>query len=290
MNYNSKRLSRKMSISKSVKLHISHCLYKGAYSGLCCGNVYRDKGSNDSINDRYDLGTKAYPIIHGHTYNITVKSSDEDIVEKSLEYLKTSYNYYTILTNDNPLVDVYPKNRLIIWSKNPTAEYMAKKWYQDLNQKFNDQISSVIVEETSHNSVEYDKSYTISTFIELPIACEDEKGFIIGSNYFVTVKINSIVLDNNEMVIDFKKMKKCIHSVLDQYDHSMILKSDNPLISKYKENYERTCIEFDRSRLFCVEDIPTDTKIARMFEDLLNKEFEKEQLKYNNLCVQIMKE
>lgn len=276
--------------SNSVKLHISHCLYKGAYSGLCCGNVYRDKGSNDSINDRYDLETKAYPIIHGHTYKITVKSLNKEAVEESLKYLKDSYNNYTILTDDNPLVETFPKNRLIIWNINPTAEYMAKKWYQDLNQKFDNQIVSVIVEETSHNSVEYNENYVISTFIELPIACEDEKGSIIGSNYFVTVKIASLTLDDNEMVIDFKKMKKCIHSVLDQYDHSMILKSDNPLISKYKENYEKNCIEFDRSRLFYMDETPSDTKVARMFENLLNKEFEKEQLKYNNLWVEISKE
>lgn len=276
--------------SNSIKLHISHCLYKGAYSGLCCGNVYRDKGSNDSINDRYDLGTKAYPIIHGHTYKITVKSLNKEAVEESLKYLKDSYNNYTILTDDNPLIEAFPKNRLIIWHINPTAEYMAKKWYQDLNQRFDNQITSVVVEETSHNSVEYNENYIISTFIELPIACEDEKGFIIGSNYFVTVKIASLILDDNEMVIDFKKMKKCIHSVLDQYDHSMILKSDNPLISKYKENYERTCIEFDRSRLFYMDETPTDIKVAKMFEDLLNKEFEKEQLKYNNLWVEISKE
>lgn len=276
--------------SNSIKLHISHCLYKGAYSGLCCGNVYRDKGSNDSINDRYDLGTKAYPIIHGHTYKITVKSLNKEAVEESLKYLKDSYNNYTILTDDNPLIEAFPKNRLIIWHINPTAEYMAKKWYQDLNQRFDNQITSVVVEETSHNSVEYNENYIISTFIELPIACEDEKGFIIGSNYFVTVKIASLILDDNEMVIDFKKMKKCIHSVLDQYDHSMILKSDNPLISKYKENYERTCIEFDRSRLFYMDETLTDIKVAKMFEDLLNKEFEKEQLKYNNLWVEISKE
>lgn len=276
--------------SNSIKLHISHCLYKGAYSGLCCGNVYRDKGSNDSINDRYDLGTKTYPIIHGHTYKITVKSLNKEAVEESLKYLKDSYNNYTILTDDNPLIEAFPKNRLIIWHINPTAEYMAKKWYQDLNQRFDNQITSVVVEETSHNSVEYNENYIISTFIELPIACEDEKGFIIGSNYFVTVKIASLILDDNEMVIDFKKMKKCIHSVLDQYDHSMILKSDNPLISKYKENYERTCIEFDRSRLFYMDETPTDIKVAKMFEDLLNKEFEKEQLKYNNLWVEISKE
>lgn len=279
-----------LDISESVKLHISHCLYKGAYSGLCCGNVYRDKGSNDSIKDRYDLGTKAYPIIHGHTYKITVKSLSKDAVEESLKYLKESYNNYTILTDDNPLIDVFPKNRLIIWNINPTAEYMAKKWYEELNQKLDNQITSVIVEETLHNSVEYNENYVISTFIELPIACEDEKGFIIGSNYFVTVKIASLILDDNEMVIDFKKMKKCIHSVLDQYDHSMILKSDNPLVSKYKENYERTCIDFSRSRLFYITEIPTDTEITRMFEDLLNKEFEKEKLKYNNLWVEISKE
>ena len=40
-------------IETTIELPIAHCLYRGAYSGLCCGNVYRDK-SSDGEKERYD--------------------------------------------------------------------------------------------------------------------------------------------------------------------------------------------------------------------------------------------
>ena len=40
-------------LSTKIELPIAHCLYRGAYSGLCCGNVYRDM-SNDGVKERYD--------------------------------------------------------------------------------------------------------------------------------------------------------------------------------------------------------------------------------------------
>lgn len=169
-------------ISTFIELPIAHCLYRGAYSGLCCGNVYRDKGQCDGKEDRYDLGDKVLPILHGHNYNITVDLYAEDLDEngmvvdfkkmkKILHQYFDQYDHSMILTPDNPLVEVYKKNfeengidfersRLFVWSENPTAEYMAKYWHEVVENLFEKEgiVTSsvkVIVEETSHNSVSF---------------------------------------------------------------------------------------------------------------------------------------
>lgn len=168
-------------IETNIELPIAHCLYRGAYSGLCCGNVYRDM-TNDGQKERYDLGDKVFPIIHGHNYVVTVSLMSNELdnngmvvdfkkLKKIIHEEMDQYDHSMILTPDNPLVDAYKKNfeengvdlersRLFIWSENPTAEYMAKKWYNDLKFAFAlnritvDKLI-VTVEETSHNSVSY---------------------------------------------------------------------------------------------------------------------------------------
>lgn len=160
-------------ISTYLILPISHCLYRGAYSGLCCGNVYRDL-KDDGEKDRYDLSTCVFPVIHGHTYRITVSITTDDLdkngmvvdfkkMKKTLNEYFEKYDHSMILTPDNPLVDVYLKTntqennkKLILWDENPTAEYMAACWHEILLAKFKDlniHKLSVTVEETAHNSV-----------------------------------------------------------------------------------------------------------------------------------------
>lgn len=171
-------------ISTYLELPIAHCLYRGAYSGLCCGNVYRDKGQCDGKEDRYDLGDKVLPILHGHNYNITIdlysnKLDENGMVvdfkkmKKILHQYFDQYDHSMILTPDNPLVNIYRKNyeengidfersRLFVWDENPTAEYMAKYWTEIVTNLFkkeglNVEKVSLIVEETSHNSVTYEE-------------------------------------------------------------------------------------------------------------------------------------
>lgn len=168
-------------LSTSIELPIAHCLYRGAYSGLCCGNVYRDK-TNDGEKERYDLGDKIFPIVHGHNYVITVSLQSNQLDKNGMvldfKHLKKiihneldQYDHSLILTPDNPLCKAYIKNfkennidversRLFIWDENPTAEYMAYYWYQVFKDKFIKEgikLSKLViqVEETSHNSVEY---------------------------------------------------------------------------------------------------------------------------------------
>lgn len=168
-------------IETTIELPIAHCLYRGAYSGLCCGNVYRDK-SSDGEKERYELGDKIFPIVHGHNYFITVSLQSNQLDKNGMildfKYFKKiihseldQYDHSLILTPDNPLCKAYVKNfkennidversRLFIWNENPTAEYMAYYWYHRFKELFtkadiNLTKLSIRVEETSHNSVTY---------------------------------------------------------------------------------------------------------------------------------------
>ena len=168
-------------IETSIELPIAHCLYRGAYSGLCCGNVYRDK-SSDGEKERYELGNEIFPIVHGHNYFIKVSLQSNQFdkngmvldfkqLKKIIHNELDQYDHSLILTPDNPLCKAYIKNfkennidvgrsRLFIWDENPTAEYMAYYWYQIFINKFKKAgidvcRLAVTVEETSHNSVTY---------------------------------------------------------------------------------------------------------------------------------------
>lgn len=173
-------------LKTNIELPIAHCLYRGAYSGLCCGNVYRDM-KNDGTKERYDLGDKVLPILHGHNYIVTITVESENLdknnmvidfkqLKKVIHEYFDQYDHSMILTPDNPLVEVYKKNfeengidfersRLFVWPENPTAEYMSKYWHDCLSGLINRELLNnnacsidsltVEVEETIHNSVTY---------------------------------------------------------------------------------------------------------------------------------------
>lgn len=168
-------------IETFIELPIAHCLYRGAYSGLCCGNVYRDL-TNDGEKERYDLGDKVFPICHGHNYVITVKLTSDELdkngmvvdfkkMKKIIHEYFDQYDHSLILTPDNPLCQAYLKNfeengidanraRLFVWDENPTAEYMSKYWHHAMRFLFKQEglkvdKLSITVEETAHNSVTY---------------------------------------------------------------------------------------------------------------------------------------
>ena len=99
-------------ISTHIELPIAHTL-DGAYSGLCCGNVYRDK-KNDSEQDRYDLNDLVLPILHGHNYFVTITLQCKDVINNNMvidfkEMKKIVKNYFDqfdhamILKKGNPL-------------------------------------------------------------------------------------------------------------------------------------------------------------------------------------------
>lgn len=122
--------------------------------------------------------------------------------------------------------------------------------------------------------------FTLSTNIELPIAhrlpeaysglcvgniSRDEKeifpkdnlGIIHGHNYIVTFDISTDFMNNDFMVMDFKKIKKIIHNYMDQYDHSLILKKGDSLIDFYVEEYKKRNIDINKTRLFVWDQAPT---------------------------------
>ena len=107
-------------LKTSIELPIAHCLYRGAYSGLCCGNVYRDKGQCDGKNDRYDLGDKVLPILHGHNYIITITVESENLSKTSDQTkVKAGINNDVITTINSgeeislEIVDVVARQELV---------------------------------------------------------------------------------------------------------------------------------------------------------------------------------
>lgn len=134
--------------------------------------------------------------------------------------------------------------------------------------------------------------YTISTYLELPIAIsnkwkEGEYPTLFGHNYNITINLYSNKLDENRMVVDFKKMKKILHTYFDQYDHSMILTPDNPLVEVYKKNFKENDIDFERSRLFVWDENPTAEYMSKYWHDEVLKLFEKEGLKIEKVAVKV---
>lgn len=120
--------------------------------------------------------------------------------------------------------------------------------------------------------------FTLSTFIELPIATRLE-GFHAktptGHNYFITFKVSTDKMNEDFMVIDFKKIKKIIHEEMDKYDHSLILKEGDALIDFYKEGYEKRGVPLEKTRLYIWKEAPTAEFMAylwfRTFKDLFAK-------------------
>ena len=122
--------------------------------------------------------------------------------------------------------------------------------------------------------------FTLSTYIELPIAhrlpgaysglcvgnvSRDEKevfpkdnfGLVHSHNYNITFKVSTNVLNEDFMVLDFKKIKKIIHEEMDKYDHSLILKEGDLLIDFYKSEYLKRDIDINITRLFIWKEAPT---------------------------------
>lgn len=127
--------------------------------------------------------------------------------------------------------------------------------------------------------------FTLKTTIELPIShrlpeafsglCvgnvgrdgvtifpKDNFGISHGHNYLVTFEISTNKINDDFMVMDFKKVKKIIHQHMDQYDHSLILKEGDALISFYKEEYRKRNIDPNNTRLFIWEEAPTAEYMA----------------------------
>ena len=152
--------------------------------------------------------------------------------------------------------------------------------------------------------------FTLSTKIELPIAhrlpgaysglcvgnvSKDEKetfpkdnlGLVHGHNYFVTFKISTDKMNEDFMVMDFKKVKKIIHEEMDQYDHSLILKEGDALIDFYKAEYSKRDIDINKTRLFIWEQAPTAQYMSYYWYKVFKKKFIDVGIDVSKLVIQV---
>ena len=152
--------------------------------------------------------------------------------------------------------------------------------------------------------------FTLSTKIELPIAhrlpgaysglcvgnvSKDEKetfpkdnlGLVHGHNYFVTFKISTDKMNEDFMVMDFKKVKKIIHEEMDQYDHSLILKEGDALIDFYKAEYSKRDIDINKTRLFIWEQAPTAQYMSYYWYKVFKKKFIDAGIDVSKLVIQV---
>lgn len=148
--------------------------------------------------------------------------------------------------------------------------------------------------------------FTLSTHIELPIAhrlpgaysglCvgnvsrdetetypKDDLGIVHGHNYNITFKVSTNKMNEDFMVMDFKKIKKIIHAEMDQYDHSLILKEGDALIDFYKTEYGKRQIDLEKTRLFVWKQAPTAEYMAYKWYFDFKKLFEKNGIQLDKL-------
>ncbi len=109
--------------------------------------------------------------MHGHNYMITVTLKAEHLdqykmvmdfkqFKKTIHGVLDKYDHSLILKNTDPMVLDYYKDqpassRLFAWDENPTAEVMAKKFFEELVEVLKNRKIVVTVEETAHNKVCY---------------------------------------------------------------------------------------------------------------------------------------
>ena len=152
--------------------------------------------------------------------------------------------------------------------------------------------------------------YTLSTHIELPIAhrlpgaysglcvgniSRDEKetfpkdslGVIHGHNYNITFKVSTDKMNEDFMVMDFKKIKKIIHEEMDKFDHSLILKDGDALIDFYKKEYEKRGIEFNKTRVYVWDQAPTAEYMAYHWWNVFKTLFEENGIDLTHLAITV---
>lgn len=152
--------------------------------------------------------------------------------------------------------------------------------------------------------------FTLSTHIELPIAhrlpgaysglCvgnisrdetetfpKDELGIVHGHNYNITFKVSTDKMNEDYMVIDFKKIKKIIHEEMDKYDHSLILKEGDALIDFYKEGYERRGVPLEKTRLYIWKEAPTAEFMAYLWFHTFKDLFAKNGIELTHLAITV---
>jgi len=85
-----------------------------------------------------------------------------------------------------------------------------------------------------------------------------------GHTRKVEVVLAAEVLDENDMVCDFKALKLALSSFIDSLDHAMVINTESEHYEYFKENFER---------LIPVDSMdPTSEVIAKLIFDHINSE------------------
>lgn len=105
--------------------------------------------------------------------------------------------------------------------------------------------------------------YRIKTQIDLAVSHrlskhkEDCKN-IHGHNLKIIVCVRSPVLDENDMVVDFKELKNGLKYIHDFLDHALLLNKDDEQLKRNIEAYEKT----SKAKIHIFPHDPTAEKIA----------------------------
>lgn len=84
-----------------------------------------------------------------------------------------------------------------------------------------------------------------------------------GHSYKLELFLQSDQLDENEMVVDFGKLRDLLGDILEQFDHRIVLCEKDPLTDCLPENLGCILVSFN----------PTAEKMADYFFHLLRTEF-----------------
>ena len=94
-------------------------------------------------------------------------------------------------------------------------------------------------------------------------------------------------MNEDFMVMDFKKVKKIIHQEMDQYDHALILKEGDRLISFYKEEYAKREVPLEQTRLFVWKQAPTAEYMAYLWYGVFLSAFRAADISVTRLVVTV---
>lgn len=87
-----------------------------------------------------------------------------------------------------------------------------------------------------------------------------------GHSRKIEVVIESEKLDENDMVVDFKKLKEVVKPLVDVYDHSICVNSNDSICDILKSRYNDRVIPF-------VDKDPTSEVMAKKIFDTIKKNF-----------------
>lgn len=83
-----------------------------------------------------------------------------------------------------------------------------------------------------------------------------------GHTRRIEVVVSRERLDDREMVIDFKALKRAIEARIEIFDHAMALNSEDPLLGRIREVYPDSVVIFEG------QDPTTEVIAKRLFDEI----------------------